>query len=424
MTRQPIRPADTSGAGLSWAVTAGKLLTLAAADNYTLTVPATGTVPLLGANNAFTGTNTISILGVGTTNPKANFQFGRSMAFTDWSPSGDNGIGLNVVYNGGYRGIVAGRTSLLRFHDGSHGGLSLNYMTGDDTTTTDQLITNMTSKLAVMTNGKVGLGTLSPDGSLSISTTPLLADTVAGASITLRRQDNSLYASAIYHALQSGFDCMTFGVSSGSGGSLAASNVKMVLQQGGRIGIGTTLPSSRLDIFNNATTPAPTLGYTSGILSMSGDSQSYGLDIGVINNGNAWLQAHRFDTNPTAYDLLLQPSGGRVGIGVPVPSGKFHVRGAYGESFYWEVETSGATSYSIAAGVRRSRIIGSMKERDAPTYNNDVDLSIGYNTMITIATSVGQEVAFSTDSAGNLYVSKYLGTNVTRIALWITTIRD
>jgi len=347
MTRQPIRPADTSGAGLSWAVTAGKLLTLAAADNYTLTVPATGTPALLGVNNNFTGTNTFSILAIGTASPKANFQFGRSMAFTDWSPSGDNGIGLNVIYNGGWRGIVAGRTTLLRFHDGNHGGLSLNYMTGDDTTAVDQLITNMSGKLAVMTNGKVGLGTVSPDGWISISTSPPLADTVAGASITMRRQDHPLYASAIYHALQNSIDCMTFGVSSGSGGSLAAANVKMILRQDGYLGLGTI-----------------------------------------------------------------------------APFGKLHVRGSYGESFYWEIETSGSSSYLIASGVRRSKIIGSMKERDAPTYNNDVDLSIGYNTMITVATSVGQEVAFSTDSAGNLYVSKYLGTNVTRIALWITTIRD
>jgi len=60
MTRQPIRPADTAGAGLSWAVTAGKLLTMAAADNYTLTVPATMIVAGRNVANTFTAGQTIT----------------------------------------------------------------------------------------------------------------------------------------------------------------------------------------------------------------------------------------------------------------------------------------------------------------------------------------------------------------------------
>lgn len=48
----------TAGGKTIFNVSNTKVLTLTAADTYTLTIPATGTVALLGANNAFTGSNT------------------------------------------------------------------------------------------------------------------------------------------------------------------------------------------------------------------------------------------------------------------------------------------------------------------------------------------------------------------------------
>ncbi len=46
--------------GLKTSITAAKTLTLAATDDYTLTVPATGTVALLAVANALTGANTFT----------------------------------------------------------------------------------------------------------------------------------------------------------------------------------------------------------------------------------------------------------------------------------------------------------------------------------------------------------------------------
>src|SRR3990167_5312870 len=52
--------ADVGLTGLATNITAGKTLTLAAADDFTLTVPATGTAALLATANVFTTIQTIT----------------------------------------------------------------------------------------------------------------------------------------------------------------------------------------------------------------------------------------------------------------------------------------------------------------------------------------------------------------------------
>jgi hypothetical protein len=60
--------------------------------------------------------------------------------------------------------------------------------------------------------------------------------------------------------------------------------------------------------------PSPTLGVASGNF-RSTLASAYGLFSGVTNTGNAWMQVMRSDASATAYNLLLQPSGGSVNIG-------------------------------------------------------------------------------------------------------------
>ena len=56
---------------------------------------------------------------------------------------------------------------------------------------------------------------------------------------------------------------------------------------------------------------------SNAILSLNG---LYGLYTGVSNTGDVWQQVQRNDGTTTAYNLLLQPSGGNVGIGTPTPT--------------------------------------------------------------------------------------------------------
>jgi hypothetical protein len=54
----------------------------------------------------------------------------------------------------------------------------------------------------------------------------------------------------------------------------------------------------------------------------------YGLAGDVLTNGNTYLQSQRTDGNTTAYNLLLQPLGGNVGIGTSSPSNKLDILSA------------------------------------------------------------------------------------------------
>ena len=69
-----------------------------------------------------------------------------------------------------------------------------------------------------------------------------------------------------------------------------------------------------------------TLGTASGIFSIRPSTRDYGLFFGAIyTNGDAWMQVGRSDGTATAYNLLLQPSGGNVGIGTSSPDAKLDV---------------------------------------------------------------------------------------------------
>ncbi|MFN3676154.1 MAG: tail fiber domain-containing protein [Sphingomonas pseudosanguinis] len=73
----------------------------------------------------------------------------------------------------------------------------------------------------------------------------------------------------------------------------------------------------------------PTLGQlpvgVSGFLTNA--NRGYGLLIGHHGTtGNTWMQAQRIDGDARAYDLLLQPSGGNLGVGTENPASRLHIK--------------------------------------------------------------------------------------------------
>lgn len=88
----------------------------------------------------------------------------------------------------------------------------------------------------------------------------------------------------------------------------------------GYLTLGTANSQGARLTSNAAAVNPPTLGTEIGHLWLSNDGGAYGLNAGVAGTGNAWLQVHRGDGTGTAYDLLLQPSGGNVAIGHDSPA--------------------------------------------------------------------------------------------------------
>ena len=81
--------------------------------------------------------------------------------------------------------------------------------------------------------------------------------------------------------------------------------------------VNITSSTSSLHINNGGMPSIPTLG--SGGHAAQLGSSSYGTLFGTLGNGKGYIQQGRVDGTATAYDLLLQPNGGNVGIGVDNP---------------------------------------------------------------------------------------------------------
>lgn len=84
----------------------------------------------------------------------------------------------------------------------------------------------------------------------------------------------------------------------------------------GNVGIGMTNPGAKLNIANASSTSYPTLGTNpNSNLFLGSDNNLYGLFEGSVTaDGNSWLQVMKTDV-VLAYNLILQPVGGNVGIG-------------------------------------------------------------------------------------------------------------
>ena len=91
------------------------------------------------------------------------------------------------------------------------------------------------------------------------------------------------------------------------------------------VGIGTTGPEGKLNIETNAESNVPALGANTTFLKISNTGGAYGAMIGQLGTGNSYIQSQRFDGTATAYNLLLQPNGGNVGIGSTSPTEKLQV---------------------------------------------------------------------------------------------------
>jgi hypothetical protein len=87
----------------------------------------------------------------------------------------------------------------------------------------------------------------------------------------------------------------------------------------GNVGIGTSSPRTLLHVTGLTADDDPALGSSAAPVFISNTANSYGLNIGVNNAGAGWLQAQS-NTASTAYNLLLNPLGGNVGIGTVLPT--------------------------------------------------------------------------------------------------------
>jgi hypothetical protein len=97
------------------------------------------------------------------------------------------------------------------------------------------------------------------------------------------------------------------------------------IDSSGNLLVGTTTARNRLTVQGNVFS-TPTLGTASG-QAFFGEAAGYGMMLGTSGYGYGWIQQQRVDGSATAYDLLLQPVGGNVGIGETAPGSRLQVNG-------------------------------------------------------------------------------------------------
>jgi uncharacterized membrane protein len=129
---------------------------------------------------------------------------------------------------------------------------------------------------------------------------------------------------------------------------------RMRITSTGNVGIGTTSPNQKLHVngatqlgdINAATnfgtvalkvvegtvSTGPTLGSGAvGAQAVLYSNGLFGMYTGVSGNGNTWMQSQRNDAGTSTYNILLNPLGGKVGIGTSSPVAKLDIGGASGE---------------------------------------------------------------------------------------------
>jgi hypothetical protein len=246
-------------------------------------------------------------VGIGLTNP--SILNGAANTLVVGSGAGNEGIT-----------IYAGNSSAasLYLSDGTAGDQAYRgYITYSHAAEKLSLGAGGLTRITATNAGLVGIGTANPDYRLTVD---------AGASNEIARfrsTDNDALISiqddtdAVYIGLDASADVMSIGFSNTVGSS---SNVNITT--GGRVGIGTNNPGSKIDI--------KTAANTNGIMvkSATDGSNVFNQFIDSSDNGHLWLYPDGGTANVkinTAGDTFF--NGGNVGIGVDDPDQKLEVNG-------------------------------------------------------------------------------------------------
>ncbi len=182
--------------------------------------------------------------------------------------------------------------------------------------------TKLIGNSLIYDNGtNVGIGTTSPVSLLHLeSGNPILTlkrnnhATNTAAAINFTTSDNTLkWQVGVNQIIGTSFE-INEGVTN-----------RLSISTGGNVGIGTTSPANKLSVFNTASLPSGS-SLTEATILVGDTGSNRRLGIGTSTSGQ-WIQSSYPGVDGIASTLLLNPSGGNVGIGTTSPAQKLDVFG-------------------------------------------------------------------------------------------------
>jgi len=201
--------------------------------------------------------------------------------------------------------------------------------------------TNNSERVRIDTNGRVGIGTTSPEMPLHI---------VGNSGLLIQRADTSGLANVYFRTGTDNNVMASIGFTSGGTNDLILRTgglyERMRITSTGNVGIGTTTPTTKLEVEGSGDTQIridSTAGTASSVLELaSGANTNY-----IFTGSDGHLYARTDDTNR---HVLLQAgsASGNVGIGTTAPTNKLHVLSS--NYFPAKFEDSGSSIIQIQAG--------------------------------------------------------------------------
>ena len=212
-----------------------------------------------------------------------------------------------------------------------------------------------TEKMVITSAGNVGIGTGSPDGNLEIVTSAI----VSGASDTVNNVLIGLQAAnrptIILDTADTTYTNRSWNITNvGSAGKLFIGRNGldvMVMDNSGKVGIGTDSPQRKLTIYESSGNAVLQLANnTSGVGASDGFlAYTDGVNVGLENKENGYLS---LATN--ASEKMRITSGGNVGIGTTNPGAKLEIsHGGINNGLLLE-NTLNSSNYQIALNIREN----------------------------------------------------------------------
>jgi hypothetical protein len=189
--------------------------------------------------------------------------------------------------------------------------------------------------------GNVGIGTTIPSAKLDVGG---LAGKGISVEVGVDTRQNVSNDSALvlrsqttdWNAYFDGYQGFVFNLDTdGNQPSVSSFEIKnssnasvFTVQQAGNVGIGTTAPIAPLTVYGNGTgTSVATSGTTDATMNFRASRGTVGVDIGMLDNGTGYIQNRNIAALGTIYNLLINPTGGNVGIGTIAPAAKLDISG-------------------------------------------------------------------------------------------------